>query len=318
MGALHQGHLALIRRAAHENAKVYVSIYVNPAQFGVSEDLSSYPRTLSEDMEKLTALNTELESDKVRSKVAIVFNPATEELWPTFPPSQELHGHGAFVNISPLGQILEGASRPVFFRGVTTVCMKLFNLVQPDNIYLGKKDYQQATLLKLLVSEFHIPSKICLIPTIRESDGLAMSSRNVYLGERRRRAALILFEAMHAIRTAWNAGEDDAGLLQKLGMEMIERAQASYLGLPSSQRVRFETDYLKVVKRATMTDYEGKIDRTQGAMVVGALVMHPLEEPQEGEDRGFGGGIRPVRLIDNISLDRSKTEDITVTLVKPG
>ena len=316
MGALHEGHLALIRKAAQQNRKVYVSIYVNPAQFGVSEDLSNYPRTLKEDMEKLTALNEDLakQSDELRGdnklgKVTAVFNPTTEELWPTFPPTQELTGHGAFVNISPLGQILEGASRPVFFRGVATICMKLFNLVQADNIYLGQKDIQQATLLKLLVSEFHIPSKVRVVPTVRETGGLAMSSRNVYLGQRRRGAALVLSEALHAMQRAWKAGENETRILVQVGMERIQQVQVHYLGLPPSQRVRFDVDYLKVVRRDTMMDSE-KVDRAQGAIALGAIIMHPLEEPRPGEDCGLGGGARPVRLIDNVILEQEVTTDV--------
>ncbi|OKP12300.1 Pantoate--beta-alanine ligase [Penicillium subrubescens] len=141
MGALHEGHLSLIQEAARENTDVFVSIYVNPTQFGVNEDLSSYPRTWDGDVKKLEKLNEELGNlGAGTGRITAIFAPTSKVMYPTLPPSSEIDGHGSFVDITPLARNLEGVSHPVFFRGVATICMKKFNMTTPDRVYFGQKD----------------------------------------------------------------------------------------------------------------------------------------------------------------------------------
>lgn len=182
MGALHEGHLSLVRQAAAENNHVCVSIYVNPTQFGVNEDLSSYPRTWNADLAKLDALCHELRRDASMGQITTVFAPKSSEMYPNLPPSSEIEGHGSFVNISPLSSILEGASRPVFFRGVATVVMKLLNIVQPERVYFGQKDIQQTYVVRRMVEDFHLDTLVRVGPTVREEDGLALAHAMFTLG----------------------------------------------------------------------------------------------------------------------------------------
>ena len=305
MGALHDGHLALIRQAAKQNHAVYVSIYVNPTQFGLNEDLSSYPRTFNEDLKKLERLQSELQQCNYKGDIDTVFNPSTEEMYPTLPPTSEPNGAGSFVNITPLETLLEGASRPGFFRGVATVCTKLFNIVQPDNVYFGQKDIQQCMLIHRMIKDFHIDTKLFIVPTTREDDGLAMSSRNVYLGQRRRAVATVLFNALEAAQQAYLTGKMHRRDLLNAALEVASSVQDSQRRLAPSQRARFELDYLSLVDPTTLSDLTF-VDPKEGAILCGALVMLPLEEPQDGEYKGLGGGKSSVRLVDNIMLERNK------------
>ncbi|KAJ8107457.1 hypothetical protein OPT61_g8853 [Boeremia exigua] len=152
MGALHSGHLSLVRTAAAENTDVWVTIYVNPTQFGLNEDLASYPKTWETDMEMLRELDRELAREG-KGRISAVFAPSTNTMYPTSPPDSSIPGVGSFIEMRPLGQLLEGASRPVFFRGVATVCMKLFNICTPDSVYFGQKDAQQTVVIKKLEVE---------------------------------------------------------------------------------------------------------------------------------------------------------------------
>lgn len=310
MGALHQGHLALIRQAARENDQVFVSIYVNPTQFGVNEDLASYPRTWPADSKKLEQLNKELGMDRnvmedtmdkhKFSKIRAVFMPSTEEMYPSGPPSSEIDGHGSFVTITPLSAKLEGASRPVFFRGVATVCMKLLNIVQPERVYFGQKDIQQTFVVKRMVKDFHLNTEVRVGSTVREEDGLAMSSRNVYLGVRRRKVALALLNAMKAVQKLFAQGARKRYYLYKAAMEHLLLAQKQQQALPKSQRALFEIDYISIADPDTLDELE----EVRGeAILSGAIKMLPVEEAQVGEDCGQGGGTGAVRLVDNIRLD---------------
>jgi pantoate--beta-alanine ligase len=157
MGALHEGHASLVRHAAAENTDVFVTIYVNPTQFGLNEDLASYPKTWEADMSVLEKLNEELASAG-QGRVTAVFAPTTKTMYPTLPPDSSIPGVGSFIEMRPLGQLLEGASRPVFFRGVATVCMKLFNICAPDRVYFGQKDVQQTRVIRRLLKDFHLDS----------------------------------------------------------------------------------------------------------------------------------------------------------------
>ena len=302
MGALHKGHLSLIRQAARENHHVYVSIYVNPTQFGVNEDLDSYPKTWAADQVKLQSLVSEFNNDENMGQIAAVFAPQSKDMYPGLPPTSEVNGHGSFVNITPLSSRLEGASRPVFFRGVATVCMKLLNIVQPETVYFGEKDIQQTLVIKQMVNDFHIDTKVCTVPTMREGDGLAMSSRNKYLGARRRAVAGVLFKALEATKEAYARGRRSRPNLVAIAWAVTRQVQAEQLDLPPHQRVTFEVDYFSVADTTTMTELE-VVSAEKGAILSGAIIMHPIEEPQEGEDVGLGGGQTPVRLIDNVRLD---------------
>ncbi|KAK3398437.1 hypothetical protein B0T20DRAFT_506981 [Sordaria brevicollis] len=305
MGALHAGHLSLIRAAARENHHVVVSIYVNPAQFGVREDLSSYPVTWDADCAALAALDRELADDGNNlGRISAVFAPSTGEMYPSGFPGQEVDSKGSFVTITPVGEVLEGASRPTFFRGVATVCMKLFNVVQPDRVYFGQKDVQQTVIIKRLVEDFLMPiEKVVVVPTEREKgDGLALSSRNVYLGERRRRVANVLFRALSAAEGVYKGGEGERGREQILGAakEVVRETLEEQMAMEKGKRVRFEVDYLSLADPETMQELE-TVDPRKGGILSGAVRFLEVEEPQEGEDLGHSGG-PPVRLIDNIIL----------------
>ena len=302
MGALHEGHLALIRQAARETDQVYVSIYVNPTQFGVNEDLNSYPQTWPADYQKLTTMEQELFHERTRGRIQAVFMPNTTTMYPGLPPSSEVDGNGSFVTITPLAKRLEGASRPVFFRGVATVVMKLLNIIQPEKIYFGQKDIQQTFVVKRMVRDFHINTKVIVAPTVREDDGLAMSSRNVYLGERRRRVALELLNALKEVQEVFARGARKRRYLHNAAMDFLTRAQRQQEALPASQRARFEIDYISIADTETLDELE-EVTSENGAIVSGAIKMLPIEQPKKDEELGVGGDASPVRLIDNIRLD---------------
>jgi len=178
MGAIHQGHLSLIRKARQQCDKVVVSIFVNPIQFGKGDDYQRYPRNLSEDIEL---------SEK--EGVDVVFAPSLEEMYP--------QDYSTFVQVGgPLSSTLEGASRSGHFKGVATVLIKLFNIIKPDSSYFGEKDYQQVLIVKKVVDELNLDTQIIVLPTIREKDGLALSSRNSYFDEKEREAAIILYKSL--------------------------------------------------------------------------------------------------------------------------
>lgn len=302
MGALHEGHLSLIRLAAKENHHVVVSVYVNPAQFGIKEDLASYPVTWEQDSQILAKLDRELADDGGNmGRITAVFAPTTEEVYPSGFPGQEVDSKGSFVTITPVGEVLEGNSRPTFFRGVATVCMKLFNIVQPEKVYFGQKDVQQTVVIRKMVQDFRMPIDVVIGPTTREPDGLALSSRNVYLGPRRRAVAIVL---SHALRTA-EAVYASAGLLTReaiLGAahEIVAAVSAAQAELPPTERVTFEVDYISLADPETLAEVE-EVDPKRGAVLSGAIKMLPVEEAKEGEDLGHSGG-PAVRLIDNIIL----------------
>src|SRR3989344_1131590 len=191
MGYLHEGHLTLVRRAKKENSIVAVSIFVNPTQFGPSEDLKKYPRDLNRDLELLE-----------REKTDIVFMPSEQEMYPS--------KFNSWVDVEKVTERLEGASRPGHFRGVATICTKLFNIIQPARAYFGQKDAQQVVVIKKMVADLNMDLEIVVVPTVRESDGLAMSSRNIYLNTEERKAAPILFKALSLARQLWQDGEQNA------------------------------------------------------------------------------------------------------------
>ena len=301
MGALHKGHLDLIRLAAQENDFVVVSIYVNPTQFGVNEDLSSYPRTWDRDLDKLRELCLEFILDDKMGQITMVFSPSTEEMYPGLAPTSKIDGEGSFVTITPLSNILEGASRPVFFRGVATVVLKLLNIVQPEKVYFGQKDIQQTAVIRRMVKDFHVNTQIRIAPTVRDPGGLALSSRNIYLGKRRRAVATVLIQSLKAAQQVYAKGRRTRNEVLAAAHDLLSSVQETQGKLPPSQRAMFEVDYISLAHPDTLKEIEEV--RNSGAILSGAVKMLPIEEPEEGEDTGVGGGKSPVRLIDNIYLD---------------
>jgi len=191
MGALHEGHLSLVREAQKRCSPVVVSIFVNPKQFGPSEDFQKYPRTFEADRAALENL-----------RVDYLFAPPPEEIYPP--------GFRTAVVVDGLGDALEGRSRPGHFRGVTTVVLKLFEIVQPRFAFFGRKDAQQLRIIRQMTGDLNVGSEIVVCPIVREPDGLAMSSRNTYLKESDRRAAVALYRSLDAVRREVSAGERNA------------------------------------------------------------------------------------------------------------
>ena len=213
MGFLHEGHLALVQRARLENDHVGVSIFVNPTQFGPTEDLGAYPRDLQRDLRLLADLGVDL-------------------VWT--PPVEEVYGPGyqTYVTVEEVAKPLEGAARPAHFRGVSTVVAKLFNVFQPDRAYFGQKDAQQAVVIRQMVHDLAFPLEIVICPIVRERDGLAKSSRNIYLSPEQRAAAPVLNRALMTARQAWLAGERDGQHLRQIMLDVLAAeplAQVDYV-----------------------------------------------------------------------------------------
>jgi pantoate--beta-alanine ligase len=202
MGYLHEGHLSLVRRAREECDHVVVSIFVNPAQFGPREDLSKYPRDLDRDLRLLEPLG-----------VNLVWMPTAEIMYPP--------GYQTWVEVEGITRPLEGSMRPGHFRGVTTVVAKLFNAVQPDKAYFGQKDAQQAAVIRQMRRDLNFPLEIVVCPIVREPDGLAMSSRNMYLDPEQRKAATVLSRSLRAVQEAYATGERDAEKLRGKMKEVL-------------------------------------------------------------------------------------------------
>ncbi|KAF1939056.1 Nucleotidylyl transferase [Clathrospora elynae] len=304
MGALHDGHASLVRHAAAENTDVLVTIYVNPTQFGQNEDLASYPKTWEADMQVLGKLDQELASAG-QGRVTAVFAPSTKTMYPTLPPDSSIPGVGSFIEMRPLGQLLEGASRPVFFRGVATVCMKLFNICAPDRLYFGQKDIQQTRVIRRMIKDFHLDMDLRIIPTSREPDGLALSSRNVYLGARRRDVGIVLNQALRMAETQYLNGKRLRNDVLWPAFAHSNQVLADQEDMEPSKRAKFQVDYISLADPDTMEEID-QIDDTKGAILSGAVKMLPVEESQEGEELGrldVENRQVPVRLIDNIVLD---------------
>ena len=206
MGALHEGHLSLVRAAMTECDCTVVSIYVNPTQFGPSEDFSKYPRTLEADLKLLAGCGAD-----------VVFAPTNDEVYAA--------GHATWVEVGAVAEPLEGQCRPGHFRGVATVVLKFFNMVQPDAAYFGQKDFQQAAVIRRMTADLNLPLLIRVCPTVREPDGLAMSSRNRYLSPAARQRALVLWRSLQTAVKLVQEGQRDASKIAARMREMIETAE---------------------------------------------------------------------------------------------
>ena len=226
MGYLHQGHLALVRLARSENAALAESIFVNPTQFGPGEDLPTYPRDMDRDLALLKKEGADL-----------VFAPSVGEMYP--------QGMDTWVEAQGLSQRLEGEYRPGHFRGVATVVAKLLNIVRPDRAYFGQKDGQQTAVVKRLVKDLNMGVDVVVVPTVREADGLAMSSRNVHLSEEERRAASVLYHALRGAKRLWEGGQHDGEMLRGAVRRVLEK-----------EPLVGKIDYVSVADLATLEELD--------------------------------------------------------------
>lgn len=225
MGALHEGHMTLVRRSKEECDYVVVSIFVNPTQFGPSEDFSKYPRTLESDANKCREAGVDL-----------IFAPSAEEMYP--------QGFNSWVDVGGVTEVLEGKSRPGHFRGVATVCTKLFNIVSPDFAFFGKKDHQQLQVIMKMVRDLNIRLQIVPVETVREDDGIAMSSRNRYLNPEERRAALVLSHSLAGAEKLFRSGERDTQAIRGIVEGIINSEPLAVI------------DYVEVVDAETLLPVE--------------------------------------------------------------
>ena len=239
MGALHDGHLSLVRRARAENETLAVTIFVNPTQFGATEDLSTYPRPLEADLAAL-----------LRENVDLVYIPPVEEVYPT--------GFNTWVDVPGLGDRLEGEHRPGHFRGVATVVAKLFALIRPGRAYFGQKDGQQTVIIRRLARDLDLGVDVVVAPTVREPDGLALSSRNVYLSAEERRAAPVVYRALCAARQLWEDGVRDA-----------EKLRAEARAVLENERLVQQVDYVSVADADTLEE----LDTIEGRTMVSVAVQ---------------------------------------------
>jgi len=237
MGYLHQGHISLVRRAKEECESVVVSIFINTTQFSPTEDLSNYPRDLEKDLRLLD-----------QEGVDLVWTPTVEEMYPL--------NFQTWVTVETLTSRLEGISRPEHFRGVTTVVTKLFNAVQAQRAYFGQKDAQQSIVIRQMVRDLNMPIEIVICPTIREPDGLAMSSRNTYLDTEERKAAGVLYRALTHAAQLFEVGERDAQKLRQSMMEVLSKEPLA------------EIQYVSVADLETLEELEGELREALLSMAV--------------------------------------------------
>jgi len=243
MGYLHEGHLALVKRARAENSAVIVSIYVNPTQFGPKEDFASYPRDLDRDLKLLRDAG-----------VDIVFVPTDDEM---YPPE-----FSTWVDVEKVTEPLEGASRPGHFRGVATVVAKLFNIVRPSRAYFGQKDAQQVMVIKKMAADLNMGIEVVVVPTLRERDGLAMSSRNIYLNPDERRAATVLFRALTLARQLRRDGEKNAEKVRRQMVSLIRKeplAEIDYVSIADGQTL----EELSLLDRPALASLAVRIGKTR-------------------------------------------------------
>ena len=258
MGALHEGHLSLTRQARADNATMAASIFVNPTQFGANEDFTTYPRTFERDLELLAAQGTDL-----------VFAPLPDEVYPD--------GFDTWIDPGAVAAGMEGAARPGHFRGVATVVAKLFTITRPDRAYFGQKDGQQVAVIRKMNADLNLGVEVVIMPTIRESDGLALSSRNAYLTEEERAAAPVVYRALQAAESLWHTGERNSNRLQTTALAELQR-----------EPLVSAVDYVSVVDADTMAALDTVTD-VRPAMIATAARLGS------------------VRLIDNVVLEHADT-----------
>jgi pantoate--beta-alanine ligase len=234
MGYLHEGHLSLVRKARKDCESVVVSIFVNPAQFAHNEDLNSYPRDIAHDLELLEAQNVDL-----------VWIPTIREMYPP--------GFQSWVSVEEVTLPLEGKIRPEHFRGVTTIVAKLFNCVQPDKAYFGQKDFQQTVVIRRMVNDLNIPIEVVVCPTVREEDGLALSSRNIYLNSEQRQAANVLNGSLVKARRVFESGQRDADILRAVVTDSIHEEPLAQLQYVSCADLETLVELNGIVERCLLS-----------------------------------------------------------------
>ncbi|MXX52964.1 MAG: pantoate--beta-alanine ligase [Dehalococcoidia bacterium] len=250
MGYLHEGHLSLVRRCREDNATAVASIFVNPTQFGPSEDLSTYPRDMEGDLAKLEAEGVDL-----------VFAPDASEMYP--------EGFDTTIDVGDIARRLEGEHRPGHFQGVATVVCKLLTIVRPDNVYFGQKDAQQCLVIKRLNADLDLGAEVIVLPTVRDPDGLAMSSRNAYLSDGDHEAALSLYRALSLAESLYSEGVRDGDAMRREMLALLESEPSATV------------EYVSIADAGTLEELES-VDRS-------ALVSMAVR-------------IGRVRLIDNVVL----------------
>ncbi|BGP27364.1 pantoate-beta-alanine ligase [Rhodotorula toruloides] len=279
MGALHDGHLSLVKASLAECEQTIVSIFVNPAQFAPHEDLATYPRTLEADINVLASASTPSHPSR---KVSALFLPPVEALYPSGITTDVSKQRGTFVEVKGLQEVMEGASRPGFFRGVATVVTKLFNLVQPTRAYFGQKDIQQALLLRRMLLDLHVPNptynNLVILPTYRDpASHLALSSRNAYLRPEERPWATVLVGALDKSQEEWErqraegSGEVDVRKVIAVAEEHVrsieQRAEAEGKG------VQIKLLYIAMNDPNELHDLRDKVEMGKGAIVSGAVML---------------------------------------------
>jgi pantoate--beta-alanine ligase len=250
MGSLHEGHLSLLRRARRENDIAVVSIFVNPAQFGPKEDLKRYPRNLKRDSRLCR-----------KERADVLFSPDAKEMYP--------HNYQTYINLQDLDSCLCARFRPGHFRGVATVVAKLFNIIDPDRAYFGQKDFQQAFVIRKMVQDLNMPVKIQMMPTVRESDGLAMSSRNAYLDKNQRQEAAVLYQALIMAKGLIRQGKIESSWIIRKMKKLINK------------RKNAKIQYIEIVDQASLRP----VSKIKGSVLVALAVF-----------------IGKTRLIDNIII----------------
>ncbi len=243
MGYLHEGHISLVRRAKEENRSVVVSIFVNPTQFGPREDFKKYPRNTKRDLAMLEPLTD------------IVFMPSAPEMYPD--------NYHTWVEVEKITEPLEGMERPGHFRGVSTVVTKLFNIVQPTSTYFGQKDAQQLLVIKKMVADLNMDLEVVACPTVREPDGLAMSSRNTYLTPEQRQAAPVLYRALTLAQEMWAKGEKDPGEIRLEMKSLVDKepmADIHYISIADAETL---DEYLHRMKKPALLSMAVKIGKTR-------------------------------------------------------
>jgi pantoate--beta-alanine ligase len=252
MGYLHEGHLVLVRQAKAENASVAVSIFVNPTQFGPKEDFRQYPRDAERDLSLLKKEGTD-----------VVFMPPVEEIYPP--------GFNSWVEVGRLAERLEGASRPGHFRGVVTVVARLFELVKPDRAYFGQKDAQQLIVIRKMAADLALNLEVIAVPTVREADGLAMSSRNTYLNPEERKQAVVLYQALTLAQRLYAEGEKDARVIRQKMTALIQKqplADIDYISIADAETLE-ELDVVRPPALVSMAVKIGKTRLIDNIVVVG-------------------------------------------------
>lgn len=275
MGYFHEGHLNLIREARRKSDLLVVSIFVNPTQFGPREDFRSYPRDLKRDLKLAKEIG-----------VDVIFAPEVEEMYPK--------GFLTYVDVERIGSILEGASRPGHFRGVATVVAKLFNAVKPHQAYFGQKDFQQTVVIKKMVEDLDMDVEIIILPTVREKDGLATSSRNVYLNKKEREIAPILYKSLKLAEALIKKGERDSNKIIKkmkglIGKEKLIKLE--YIAITDPETLK----KVRIIKKGARP-VRSKMPEASASL---------LARTSNGVNISLAAKIGKARLIDNITVEVS-------------